>query len=45
MNRELFERNQDLWDALEESRWSPFNPDKIVAVAAAKSEDSAVAAA
>jgi len=29
LNRELFERNQDLWDTLEESRWSPFNPDKV----------------
>ena len=30
LNRELFERNQDLWDTLDEARWTPFNPEKVV---------------
>lgn len=30
LNRELFEKNQDLWDALDEARWTPFNPEKAV---------------
>ena len=29
MNRELFESNQDLWDTLDECRWTQFNADKI----------------
>ena len=33
LNRELFERNQDLWDALDEARWCPFNPDSAIQAA------------
>jgi len=42
LNRELFERNQDLWDTLEDSRWSPFNPEKVVPTA--KTEENGTAA-
>ncbi|XP_046461963.1 tRNA selenocysteine 1-associated protein 1-like [Daphnia pulex] len=38
LNRELFERNQDLWDALDEARWTTFNPEK--AVPAVKAEEN-----
>lgn len=38
LNRELFERNQDLWDAMDEARWCPFNPDN--AIPAAKTEEN-----
>ena len=34
MNRELFERNQELWDALDDARWTPFNPEKALATCA-----------
>ena len=33
LNRELFERNQDLWDALDEARWCPFNHDSAIQAA------------
>jgi len=42
LNRELFERNQDLWDTLEDSRWSPFNPEKVVPIV--KTEENGTAA-
>lgn len=33
LNRELFERNQELWDALDDARWTPFQPEKALAAA------------
>lgn len=30
LNKEFFDRNQDLWDAVEECRWTPFLPEKVV---------------
>lgn len=30
LNKEFFDRNQDLWDAVDEVRWTPFLPEKVV---------------
>lgn len=28
LNKELFDKNQEFWDLLDEARWTPFNPEK-----------------
>ena len=55
LNKEFFDRNQDLWDAVDECSWTPFLPEKVVpsqkteengtSAAPASSSTAAVAAA
>lgn len=43
LNRELFERNQELWDVLDEARWTPFNPEKAIPNAPKATEENGTA--
>lgn len=42
LNKEFFDRNQDLWDAVDEVRWTPFLPEKVVP--SQKTEENGTAA-
>jgi len=43
LNRELFERNQELYDALDDARWTPFNPDKALPAVVKAAEENGTA--